>query len=182
MSVNSDKCGSKAGSKLPASARCKTCGYAVIRLPGNRCPECGRAFDPADPTTFATSGRGWLGDWAVWLRPLGVGGVCATVARLDSLSDGVLGYLLLLALLVFIGAALCTALADGAQRGYTIALLLSLGAGMTAAAFAVAYMTDENTLPAFAMLAGIVAILALFPAATGVGVAHARLQALQNGG
>jgi rubrerythrin len=30
---------------------CRDCGYALFGLPENRCPECGRAFDPADPRT-----------------------------------------------------------------------------------------------------------------------------------
>ena len=31
---------------------CRGCGYALIGLPSNRCPECGRDFDPANPLTF----------------------------------------------------------------------------------------------------------------------------------
>ena len=36
---------------------CHGCGYALIGLPGNRCPECGRDFDPANPHTFLTHPR-----------------------------------------------------------------------------------------------------------------------------
>jgi hypothetical protein len=32
--------------------RCLGCGYDLRRLPENRCPECGRAFDLADPETY----------------------------------------------------------------------------------------------------------------------------------
>jgi hypothetical protein len=32
--------------------RCKTCHYSLANLKEHRCPECGRAFDPNDPTTF----------------------------------------------------------------------------------------------------------------------------------
>jgi hypothetical protein len=35
-------------------ARCLHCGYALRGLSENRCPECGRAFDPADPLTFTS--------------------------------------------------------------------------------------------------------------------------------
>ena len=33
---------------------CRKCGYALIGLPINRCPECGLEFDPANPKTFRT--------------------------------------------------------------------------------------------------------------------------------
>jgi hypothetical protein len=31
---------------------CKDCNYSLIGLPSNRCPECGREFDPDDPNTM----------------------------------------------------------------------------------------------------------------------------------
>jgi hypothetical protein len=31
---------------------CLGCGYLLVGLPTNRCPECGRVFDPKDPGTF----------------------------------------------------------------------------------------------------------------------------------
>lgn len=31
---------------------CKQCGYCLYGLPENRCPECGRAFDPTDKRTY----------------------------------------------------------------------------------------------------------------------------------
>ncbi len=36
---------------------CRGCGYPLVRLPENRCPECGRGFDPENPRTmeFGTS-------------------------------------------------------------------------------------------------------------------------------
>jgi predicted RNA-binding Zn-ribbon protein involved in translation (DUF1610 family) len=33
-------------------ARCWTCGYQLRGLEGSQCPECGRAFDAADVSTF----------------------------------------------------------------------------------------------------------------------------------
>ena len=32
--------------------RCSGCDYALDHLPSKRCPECGREFDPQDPTSF----------------------------------------------------------------------------------------------------------------------------------
>jgi hypothetical protein len=43
--------------------RCLGCGYILDGLPENRCPECGRPFDPNKPTTYVTrieSGRRYL--------------------------------------------------------------------------------------------------------------------------
>ena len=37
--------------------RCLDCNYALIGLSENRCPECGRAFDPNDPRTWRASRR-----------------------------------------------------------------------------------------------------------------------------
>jgi hypothetical protein len=57
--------------------RCKNCHYLLSNLPPvriggeHRCPECGRAFDPADPTTWTSEaliGRRRL-RW-VWLVAL----------------------------------------------------------------------------------------------------------------
>jgi len=31
--------------------RCRTCGYSLVGLPTNVCPECGHHFDPANPFT-----------------------------------------------------------------------------------------------------------------------------------
>jgi hypothetical protein len=34
------------------SIACRGCTYDLLGLPAGVCPECGRAFDPADPSTF----------------------------------------------------------------------------------------------------------------------------------
>lgn len=39
-------------STLPDRAVCLTCGYRLRGLPNHICPECGRAFDPADRRTY----------------------------------------------------------------------------------------------------------------------------------
>jgi hypothetical protein len=37
--------------------KCKGCGYWLRGLRDCRCPECGRAFDPKDPSTFDQDGE-----------------------------------------------------------------------------------------------------------------------------
>ena len=36
---------------------CRQCGYILDGLPSNRCPECGRDFDPGDPRSFLARPR-----------------------------------------------------------------------------------------------------------------------------
>ncbi len=38
---------------LNDNASCRTCGYDLRGQTQPRCPECGRHFDPQDPTTYA---------------------------------------------------------------------------------------------------------------------------------
>ncbi len=55
---------------IPDTARCLGCDYLLRELPGRRCPECGRDFDPARPETMNLGRRlGWLGKRM--LRPMG---------------------------------------------------------------------------------------------------------------
>lgn len=37
---------------MPIDAGCAACGYFLRGLEAPRCPECGREFDPSDPTTY----------------------------------------------------------------------------------------------------------------------------------
>lgn len=51
--------------QLPDTAICLQCGYSLRGLVETRCPECGRAFDPNDSTTFGPAARAkWLQAWA----------------------------------------------------------------------------------------------------------------------
>jgi rRNA maturation protein Nop10 len=40
--------------------RCKSCHYSLKNLTEHRCPECGREFDPNDPSTFDPENRQWI--------------------------------------------------------------------------------------------------------------------------
>src|SRR5262245_29301499 len=39
--------------------RCKACHYSLKNLTEYRCPECGREFDPSDPSSFEVETRKW---------------------------------------------------------------------------------------------------------------------------
>jgi hypothetical protein len=55
---------------MNAEARCLGCNYLLRGLPENRCPECGREFDPNDPRTMNLgSVIGAAARW--WLSPPG---------------------------------------------------------------------------------------------------------------
>lgn len=43
--------------QLPDIAQCLNCRYLLRGLPGRVCPECGAAFDPADPATYYDPNR-----------------------------------------------------------------------------------------------------------------------------
>lgn len=47
---------------------CQNCGYVLDGLPENRCPECGRAFDPASDRTFRVARPlpRWIGRLVKW--------------------------------------------------------------------------------------------------------------------
>jgi hypothetical protein len=67
----------------PETMRCFGCGYDLHGLPENRCPECGRAFDPSNSTTFLCR----LADGRKYLAAalLGVFGMMAPVMMADLL-------------------------------------------------------------------------------------------------
>ena len=50
---------------IPESACCWGCGYSLRGLGENRCPECGRGFEPGDAWSYRTPGSG--PGWAIWL-------------------------------------------------------------------------------------------------------------------
>lgn len=58
----------------PPIPRCIDCDYRLEGLVENRCPECGRTFDPTDAATFTVErrpSRGWLiATGFVWCYPL----------------------------------------------------------------------------------------------------------------
>lgn len=62
----------------PRVAKCMQCGYAIGRLPAGLCPECGRAFDPGDPSSYRHPGRWSQAQWD-FVRPPGFAFHCVVV-------------------------------------------------------------------------------------------------------
>jgi hypothetical protein len=52
---------------IPSNARCVGCGYSLYQLTSERCPECGRAFDPTDPVSMGLVKR-WFEPILAFLR------------------------------------------------------------------------------------------------------------------
>lgn len=88
--------------ELPDTAHCLTCGYALHGLVEPRCPECGRGFDPAQPSTYAQ--RKLERYERPWLGPPGwrTQGITAAVALVMLWAESVPGVLIL----PMLGAAL----------------------------------------------------------------------------
>lgn len=63
-------------SNLPDDARCLNCGYRLHSLPENRCPECGKPFDPAVQSTYRS---GSSPRYEKWTAPPGWAHVSATI-------------------------------------------------------------------------------------------------------
>lgn len=49
---------------------CRKCAYPLAELASSACPECGLAFDRADPRSFHAQSRSWS-----WLRIVAIGAV-----------------------------------------------------------------------------------------------------------
>jgi rRNA maturation protein Nop10 len=71
---------------VPESARCLGCGYALRGLPDDNCPECGRAFDPADPSTYGK--YRFESKWRRWAQAPGIGHIAVMVVLTLLTVDG----------------------------------------------------------------------------------------------
>jgi hypothetical protein len=56
----------------PSEFLCLDCGYPIDLTGEPRCPECGRGFDPAKPSTFATARPSSRRTWAPRATVFGV--------------------------------------------------------------------------------------------------------------
>lgn len=65
------------GPTLPSRACCRKCGYELASIAGDVCPECGRAFDRADPRSYDPSP--WARRTRRWGRIALIGTVVALV-------------------------------------------------------------------------------------------------------
>ena len=64
-------------SGIPSTARCLRCGYFLRGLPTPVCPECGRAFDPADASTYDLRPPDWRR--RQWIRRSGILAIASVV-------------------------------------------------------------------------------------------------------
>ncbi len=69
---------------MPPSMYCRKCGYQLAGLSENRCPECGRPFDPSNPRTFLRHPKGWR--VRQWLRRIAWGLLALAVASAIALA------------------------------------------------------------------------------------------------
>lgn len=76
-----------------APARCKQCFYVIENLPDKRCPECGRAFDPAVPDTYTFNPPQVIVYWH-WGLALLIASVVALATSGALLAAGSWGYAL----------------------------------------------------------------------------------------
>jgi len=71
---------------VPQNARCVGCGYSLYQLTIDRCPECGKAFDPADPESIGL-GKSW------WRRLFLIGSLFESLHRLSTAPPSPITYL-----------------------------------------------------------------------------------------
>lgn len=84
--------------------RCLECYYTLYGLENPRCPECGRPFDLADPTTYTT--RPPFVRWQLWLPGFVLAVISGLVVTLLLLATGVVGAALTLAVPFSVGSLL----------------------------------------------------------------------------
>jgi hypothetical protein len=103
-----DACDFELGSAGPvmseSPARCLTCYYVIENLPLNRCPECGRPFDPEDEATFTRNPPFvW---WRLWFPGLALAVASGTVCSGLLLLAGSTGWAVTIGVPVTVGAVL----------------------------------------------------------------------------
>ncbi len=74
---------------VPPAMYCRTCGYILAGLSRNRCPECGRPFNPADPRTFRR--KPLLSGPGLWVKRIALI-IAAVVVGFLLLEAGVTGW------------------------------------------------------------------------------------------
>lgn len=105
--------------------RCLDCGYILGGLPENRCPECGRPFDPNDPQTYDPHGLAGqvfsqAATWAAWLAV-----PAALLMLLQTFASAIPNWVLALAaVLAFVGLSIAIVVVGASGRR-----LLSYGRG-----------------------------------------------------
>jgi len=87
------------------SARCVGCDYPLYRLSGPKCPECGRPFDPTDPTSFRDDRLGQI-KW-FFSAPRSWGALAISLATIAYIVDRSLPWAALLGRTGFAYVSVC---------------------------------------------------------------------------
>jgi len=107
---------------VPPNPQCLECDYLLIGLIEHRCPECGRTFDPADPTTYRTG----IGNDDIYRPSLGPPG-----SRLNGVA-AIAAYALLLAASVpgtdLFSAFWASLVGAGCVAGWVLRLMMHFAA------------------------------------------------------
>jgi hypothetical protein len=139
--------------------RCTRCFYRLDGLNEPRCPECGRTFDPQDPTTYTR--RPPFVFWTYWLPGMALSLACGFVCLTFFALIGDIGW----------AATLGVPLAMGSLIGYgvrfnSIGCLLAAGLGVLAALAASLMVMHPAAVFCIAVITGLFTV----PLAVGVGV------------
>ena len=139
--------------------RCRGCFYILENLPAGACPECGRAFDPADGATFTRKPPFvW---WTYWLPPLLLAGVGGGIVWAGLVLAVGYGWATTLAMPTAIGSVIGYGVKGRGWRVFGLVLLALVAGGMALAAVAGGGLAGG-------LCAFVLAVVGLVPLAVGV--------------
>lgn len=131
--------------------RCLGCFYVLDHLPTDQCPECGRAFDPHDPSTYTIKPPFvW---WRYWLPGFGLAVVLGLAAYALLIPVTGFGWAVTLAVPVLVGGVVGYSVRLGWWAAVTVGVLASLAcvvgvaSGGAAGVFCMLVLTAMAFLP-----------------------------------
>ena len=69
---------------VPDPKRCLGCDYILEGLPAPRCPECGRGFDPNDPSTYRSRTTRGRTPWPVMITAIPAAAAVAWLGGMEA--------------------------------------------------------------------------------------------------